>query len=365
MLRKIETLLRLNPGLKARSIAAEIGEDRSAVNATLYANLDRFFQDGEFQWFLTSQRELTVELGTGRWMTATDFERAVGAVGSPLDSPLPIVKFVLARGSKLMIDALARLLALSNQLVGEKKEVVLDFSQCGQTLSYLDRVGFFNHLHNAVAVLPTRPGASLSTVYEGNNDGVVELLEINPANPNQNIPRRLGHSFVRCAGAEYEVGAFTVLAELFRNVEEHSEAAVPGFAGLQYYKRSRHIQAVISDSGIGIVGSLQPVLADRYPKIAKKIARSRADPGVALLMQVFSEGGLSQVQEEGRGLGLKQSSEVARKYRAEISVRQETFELRVFHDTDGIRFKHSLGLPRLRGTHICFDLKLDGSSKSA
>jgi hypothetical protein len=74
---------------------------------------------------------------------------------------------------------------------------------------------------------------------------------------------------------------------------------------------------------------------------------------------------LSKVPESGRGLGLKQTGEFAKKYKAQISVRQEDFELRVFHDAGGIRFSHTRNLTRLRGTHICFDLKLDGTSESA
>jgi signal transduction histidine kinase len=289
MLKKIEKILRREPGLKARAIAAELDEDRHAVNSTLYANREIFFQD-DYRWFLVSQRELCVEFAAGNWLTASEFEKAVLAAGSPLDGPQPKVKFALAKNSKVMIDALARLLALSNQLVAQGKAVTLDFTDCGQTLTYLDRIGFFNHLHETVEVLPRRPRASRSTRYEGNNAGVVELLEIDPSNPNQNIPERLGNSFARCAGAQYSVGAFTVLAELFRNVEEHSETITSGFAGLQFYKRAKHIQAVISDSGVGIVESLRPVLEDRYSHVAEKVAKSR-EPGVALLKEVFSEGG--------------------------------------------------------------------------
>lgn len=364
MLSKIEKVLSRTPGLKARAIAAQLGEDRPAISLALHRNPNRFYQDADFQWFLSSQRELCIEFGTSLWLTASDFERAVQSAGSPLDSTQSKIKFRLAKGNKLMIDALARLLALANQLVDQSKEVTLDFSECGRTLTYLDRIGFFNHLAPAVEVLPRRPRASRSTVYEGKNDGVVELLQIEPSNPNRNIPERLHNSFVQCAGQQYSVGAFTVLAELFRNVEEHSEATTTAFAGLQFYKRARHIQAVISDSGIGIVNSLQPALAGRYPEVQRKIGRSGLHAGVALLREVFSEGGLSKVAEEGRGLGLKQSGEVARKYKASISVRQEDFELRVFHDANGIRFAHTLDLPRLRGTHICFDLKLDGADNS-
>lgn len=363
MLKKIERYLKEEPGKKARAIAAELGEERAVVSKILHDHPDLFSQDDEFQWYLVLDREHVITFKAESWLTANDFEAALVLAGSPLDSQLAEVKFVLGSGSKIMIDALARLLALCNQLAALKKAVTVDLSACKSTLTYLDRFGFFNHLHASVSVLPSRPRASLSTIFEGNSDAVVELLEIDPSNPNQNIPLRLGNSFARCAGAQYSVGAFTVLAELFRNVEEHSESRVPGFAGLQFYKRTNHIQTVISDSGIGIVESLRPVLS-RYPQILKKVERSQHSSGVALLMEVFSEGGLSKVIADGRGLGLKQSGEYAKKFKAKISVRQSDFELRVFHDESGIRFSHSLNLVRLDGTHICFDLKLDGQTNS-
>lgn len=364
MQRKIEKLLRQKPGLKAKAIAAELRAEKKAVNSALYGAPDVFVQDAEYQWFLAPQRELRVDFKPRSWLTAPDFESDLLDAGSPLDATQPAVTFVLAKGTKVMIDALARLLALCNQLVSQGKAVSLDFSQCPSTLTYLDRVGFFNHLHSSIEVLPARPKASRSTLFEGNNDGVVELLEIHPSNPNQNIPVRLGHSFVQCAGERYSVGAFTVLAELFRNVEEHSESTTSGFAGLQSYKRAKLLQAVISDSGIGIVESLRPILPKRYPGVAKKLAGSGDHYGVGLLREVFSEGGLSKVAEKGRGLGLRQSGEVARKYRAKISVRQQDFELRVFHDSGGIRFTHRTGLVRIHGTHMCFELKLDGEAQS-
>ena len=155
------------------------------------------------------------------------------------------------------------------------------------------------------------------------------------------------------------MSAFTVLSELFNNVQEHSEATTSRFAGLQFYKRGNHIQTVISDNGLGIVGTLKPVLKDRYPEIARKIAASGIHEGEALLQEVFSVGRISQVNEDGRGLGLKRSGELAGKFKAKISVRQKDFELRVYHSQQGVRFYRSLNLARIEGTHICFDFALD------
>jgi hypothetical protein len=364
MLIKLQAHLRKHPGLKARTIAAQLNVDRSEVSSVLHAHKQLFIQDSEYQWSLKSEYELRIELGDHRWLAADDFEKALLATDSPLDSGCSKVIFVVAKKCSILLDAMARLLALCNQLATAGKHVTIDFSDSVQTLHYLDRIGFFDHLGKSIEVLPQRPTTSKAAAYVGNNDGVVELRAIDPSEPNQDIPTLLENSFVRCAGAQYSKAAFIVLSELFGNVQEHSAATTAGFAGLQFYKGGNHIQTVISDSGIGIVGTLAPILRERYQHVASKIEASNLDPRVGLLQEVFSDGGISQVNESGRGLGLKRSGDLAKKYKAKISVRQDTFELKIHHNEKGIQFSHTLNLARIAGTHICFDFLLDRDAKS-
>ncbi len=364
MLKEIQALLRKTPGLKAKTIASQLNADRKQVNKTLHENAELFDQDAEYKWSLQTRGELRIELGDHSWLNATDFENALLATSSPWDESFCSVTFVVANECKILLEALARLLALSNQLAKASKRVSLDFSACRSTLTYLDRIGFFDHLNDTVEVIPYRPTSSKASTYEGNNDGVVEFRAIDPLEPNQEIPALLKNSFVRSAGDSYSIAAFTVLSELFENVQQHSEATTNGFAGLQFYKRVNHIQTVISDGGRGIVGTLAPVLKERYPEVARKIQSSSLHHGVALLREVFSDGGLSQFSDHGRGLGLKRSGDLAQKYKATISVRQETFELRVHQSPTGTRFSHQIGLVHIAGTHICFIFELDHTVNS-
>ena len=101
------------------------------------------------------------------------------------------------------------------------------------------------------------------------------------------------------------------------------------------------------------------MIEQRYPKVAQKIAASKDHAGVALLKEVFSSGRISQVDAEGRGLGLRRSRDFAKKFRARISVRQRDFELRIHHSNDQVTFTHDTNLVRIDGTHICFDFMLD------
>jgi len=359
MLKKLEALLEQKPGQKAKSIASQLHVDKTEVNRLLYANKDRFVQDpAEHTWALV---ELRIELGSECWLTAELFEEALLTAGSPLDSPFCRVKFVVGEDCKILLEALALLLAICNQLVDSSKLVSLDFTASKSTLTYLNRMGFIDLLRSEVKILPNRPRVSAAQTYEGNSEAVVELRKIDHLKPDDSIPELLGNSFVACAGDQYNVAVHTVISELFGNVYEHSGATTAGFAGLQYYPRGRrrHIQTVISDGGHGIVGTLMPILETRYPKVAKAIAKSRLDHRVALLQEVFSKGGISQENDPGRGLGLKRSGSYAQKYNALISVRQEDFVLKIAHSGEQIQFSHCLNLARIAGTHICFDFLLD------
>lgn len=355
MLNKIEGVLKRFPGIKARVIAAELGVDKGAINRLLYANQDKFECDELSQWSLASAPVLRVKLAADNWLRTSAFEGAISRA-SPLQSSSRRVVFEI--DCKLMLESLARLLALCNQLVAVGKKVTLDCIGSKHSLTYLDRIGFLDLLAPTIGVLPQRPAQERAQTFRGNNDGVIEFRQIDPQSPDQEIPRLLQRSFVALTNDSYSTAALTILGELFENVLEHSGASSPGFAGLQHYPGGSCIQTVISDNGLGIVGTLMPVLRTRYPAIASRVAQA-THSGVALLEEVFDAGQVSQVDEDGRGLGLKRSREFAGKFRARISVRQSDFELLVNHGPNGVSFTSKRGLALIHGTHICFEFKLD------
>lgn len=362
MLSQILTYLGKNPGIKAKELAAFLGEEKAAVNKVLYEHGDKFLQHGDFQWSVIGTEELRIEFPQDTWLSSKDFEAILSRSCTPWHDHCERVIFVFNKESRLLLDAFARLLALCNQLNAAGKLVSLDFTECPNTRSYLDRMDFFEVLASDIAVLPKRPEARRGALYQGNNDGVIELRTIDPQDPNNEIPRLLERSFVKCASESYSTLALTIIGEPFKNVLDHSSSSLAGFAGLQAYKKRTRIQVVISDNGLGIVGTLQPILRRRYPEIAARIASSKEHSGIALLKEVFSKGQISQVDEDGRGTGLKMSGEQARKYHARISVRQEDFELRIDHRPERTRYTPYTNLVRIDGTHISFDFKLDGST---
>lgn len=362
MLDSITAFLKKNPDTKARVIAAQLDFDRADVSRVLHSHSDLFQQDAVYQWSLV-EKSCRIEFSGRSWLIEKNFEDALKQTSCSVYDASSVV-FVLKGDVKPMLDFLSRLLALSNQLVATGTSVTIDFSESRSVLSYLNRVEFFGVLNSRIAVLPKRPSGRVANAHRGKNVGVIEFRAIDPASPENDTPKLLQSSFVSCAGASYSKVAFTMLSELFGNVLEHSGTASPGFACLQFYKGSRKIQVVISDNGLGIVGTLAPVVPRKYPQVHDLMVNSE-HPGVALLTEVFKRGSLSMVDSDGRGLGIWRSGDIAEKFRAKISVRQSDFELRVHHNHAGVQFTHRAELAPLQGTHICFEFKLDHESNAA
>lgn len=358
---EIARVLQENPGIKAKDIAKILGKERTDINSVLYAHKEVFAKNSDYEWRLIPASTITVNFDEGSWTDCDRFEEILTQSGCLLSSASETIIFVIPQECKFLLEAMARLLALINQLSLSGKTVKVDFSGCGNTLSFFNRIGFIDKLDSSVHIIPNRPKVSAAKQYEGNCDGTLEICEIDPDSPDDEIPKKLKNKFVSFAGEQYADAAFTIISELFRNVCEHSETPIPGFAALQRYNYpKRHLQTVVSDSGRGIVGTLRPVLRKYYPKVFKSLDFSSAETEVELLQQVLQEGHLSQTGESGRGLGLSQSQNYALRYSATISVRQETFELKLFYKNNSFsRAKSRVGMPRIMGTHVCFDFILD------
>ena len=357
----ILAILNDHPQLKAKDISKKVGADRKMINSTLYAHPELFAQDGEFRW---SIKAVKVEFPENTWVDGEAFEKSLKEAGCVLTCSCDFIIFKIPQDCKILLEAVARLLTLCNQLIKAQKTVTLDFTSCFRTLTFLNRIGFFDHLDRKVVILPGWPKGSTADRYRGNSEAVVEFGAICIENPDVSIPKLLKNQFILHAGEKYECAAFTIFSELFGNVCEHSKSPIPGFAALQKYSYPRpHIQTVVSDSGDGIIGTLRPVLEKHYPKLAAKYDEDDPMSGVLLLKEVLENGRVTQsgcAKETGRGLGLKKSQEYAVKFSADISVRQETFELKLSYRNGKLfRWNHKIDMPKIRGTHVCFDFFLD------
>jgi hypothetical protein len=245
-------------------------------------------------------------------------------------------------------------------LVAEGKKVGLEFAPKGMAYSYLNRVGFFDHLDPSIEVIPKRPRRSSAQTNHGETELLVEIAIIDPLDPDIEIPKRLKNSLVSCAGENYSKKAFTLISELFGNVYDHSKSQLPGFAGLQTYqpKAVTKVQIVISDHGEGIAGTLFPILEEKYPEVYERLGS--INPDADLVLEVFKRGELSSINEDGRGLGLKRSGDIAAQFDAVVSVRQARFELIIEYEGGKLkRHRVKPDLVKLSGTHISLNFLID------
>ena len=354
-------LLTANPGLKGKEVAKRIGSTKKEVNLFLHEHKNVFKQDENYCWFIADIDYMKIKFEDNQWVDRDSFENSLLEVESPLNSDSGNVIFIVPEGCKILLDAAARLLSLCNQLILKKKSVTIDFSGCKSALSYFDRIGFIDQLDKEVNILPERPTTSKATKYKGNSENVVEFGSIDPGMGNKELKELIGQlsdRFVQQSDSKYETAASTVFSELIGNVKEHSDTFIPGFAALQKYEgRRKHIQTVVSDSGLGIANTLKPSLEAHHPDLYK--SRKNPDFDIELVIAALTKGEISRLGA-GRGLGFKSSREQAMKFDAELSVRQECFSLDFIYKNGVLTdIKKKKNLPIIPGTHLCFDFFVD------
>ncbi|WP_316347324.1 hypothetical protein [Desulfuromonas acetoxidans] len=361
MKEKIEDILLNEPGLKGREIAKKLGAERKTVNSFLSKNKDYFYQDDEYQWYLKTTTT-DVEFLSG-WIDADQFEQFL-LISPDLFSVKGPVRFILPQGCNLLLESISRFLALLNQLDDEGIDVTVDLAECSSTRSFLGRAGFFDLLSDEVKILPERPKSSAAKIYKGNSDSLVEIGTICPNSKNKGLIVALRSNFVVNSDESFETVALTVFSEFINNVSDHSNSQLDGFAALQVYspqRRRKHIQTVISDSGVGVVSTLRTTLKQHYPDLYNRFPDNDVDADIGLALEVFSKGNITRYgRESGRGLGFKSTREQASKFDADLSIRMDTFNIKLVYR--GGKMEEPLiskGLTKIKGTHICFDFYVD------
>lgn len=361
MLVKIKQLLAKGTPLKARAIANKLELDRSKVSAFMHDNKGTIFQqNAAFEWSLVPG-EVTITFAA-RWVDCNSFEATLLDHRNDLESTNAI-KFVLPDKCSLMFDALARFLALCNQLVFQNKAITVDFTDNAQLKHFLNRAGFFDHLDEKIVVLPKRPARSTAESHKGQSENLVELGRVTPhedETAKDELVIRLTKKFTDLTSNKYKTAVSTIFAELAGNIQDHSETKISGFAGLQKYKgNSPHIQTIVSDSGVGIATSLRPSLKTHHKTLYDLYHKASIENDIALVTEVMSKGLISRYGA-GRGLGFQTSRDRALKFKAKYSVRQENFSLEFIFENEKLkRVVEKKNLVKILGTHICFDFDID------
>jgi hypothetical protein len=256
-----------------------------------------------------------------------------------------------------MVDAALRLLSLANQLAHNARQVRLEFgSDTSDLVNYLNRMGFFDCLSRRVEVDPCRPPVSRANLYRGSNDNLVEIAQITRTD-RENVQKTPGHladivskaCFRRPDVKSLRSAAFTVFAELIGNIYDHSSTPIDGYAALQLYRRRGSLRVAVSDSGVGVFGTLRDALK-------KENSPLNALPDSDLFLEIIRQG-LSR-HGPGRGNGIKGSAERALKYRANVDVRLPRALVKLTPDREGFVATGHAGLPLLWGTHFALKFNL-------
>ncbi|QNY18733.1 hypothetical protein IC765_01410 [Acinetobacter seifertii] len=309
----IFNVLSKHPNLKGREIAKRISKDRQTVNAFLDKNRDKFQQDENYQWSNLENKELVIEFPR-KWVDANIFESNLEFYPSLFELEIT-VRFVF--NERLLLDAIMRLLCLSNQLGQQGKLIYLDFRNCANTFRYLDRLGFFKYLHDSVQVLPEKPETSLAEKYSKNSENLIEVFPICPKDIDNGDVLRISDVF-KNSFSEHEVKVLLpklqmFVASLIDNVRQHGQSELVGYSALQIYnligQDQKKIVLVIADNGAGLISTLRQALTyGRYSNLALLFGESSIDNNKTLLAHVLNNGGITQKKDGSRGgLGLNEA----------------------------------------------------------
>lgn len=294
----------------------------------------------------------------GIWVDGQRFDEALTGAGGAHESPEDsTIRFLVAPGCKLKIDATLRLLSLANQLANRGRLVCIEFGDTTGAMGYLDRMGFFDHLDAGVRVLPERPAGSAAQRYRGNNGSLVEIAAIARRSRDATLPGRLTSALQAACEQRPDAtalgnAAWLLFAELVANVYDHSETPLDGYAALQLYPGGKNVQVAVADSGLGIITTLRPALARESPYLA---GLSDLD----LVVEMFQKG----VSRYGRsrGSGLAGCAAKAIRFDATLDVRLPRQHLTLEPHSGSYAVARAVGrvdLAEVWGTQVCFNFRL-------
>ncbi len=356
---EIKRIVIENPGIKAKTLASKIQLTKLEINQKLHDD-DSYIQDKDtYGWSWAGSPQSVVIKLPSKWITSDVFEKTLissGYIGID-DSDITIV---FSEKSKLMMDAIARLISLVNQVAQKKQKVILDLSLASESKSYLNRAGFFEVLHSDVCILPKKPKNSKAEKYKGNAQSLVEFRMLHPHARDDGTPQLLFDSLSQALGEEYRA-VYSFIAEIYNNVYDHvfdlKNNSLHGFAACQTYKRKNneiHTQIVISDCGDGICNTLRPAL-----KTNPALEKYRYLEDIELVVEAFTAGKITRLDPEAEpdhGMGLYVGANKAKVMDATILIRQESFSLKLAWTGDELVTKSlKKALKPIPGTNICFD----------
>jgi len=368
------------PNLTGREIAKELGKEKREINSFLDKNKDKFHQDENFKWSNLENKELVIEFPK-KWVDANAFESNLEFYPSLFELK-NTVRFVF--NERLLLDAIIRLLCLTNQLCQKGKLVCLDFRNCINTFTYLKRLSFFKYLHDSAQVLPKRPNSESAEKYRNNSENLIEVFPICSEDMNNEdvfrISKVLDNSF-----NEYEKKVLLPKLQMFigsliDNVREHGYSDLMGYSALQIYNipnsNQKKIVLVIADNGSGLINTLRKALTyEHYKNIALPFQENNIESNKSLIAYVLNNGGITQTGVDNRGLGLNEAHSALAKIskketrdllnleniEVKVSIRLDDCKYHFLYQSNYLKDKdltHTGGLTKMYGTQFILTIVL-------
>lgn len=363
MKEKILNCVEEEPGILAKKIGKIVGLTRKQVNQIIHVD-ERLRQDKLTSgWYIKNQKELvTIELPSG-WVDSDILENAISA-SSYFNIQQTDLLIIVRAETKLLMDAVARLICLLNQVADAGNNASLDLSAAKNLRSYFNRAGFYDVIHNKILIVPSRPKSSLSSKYKGNSSSLVEFRKMDSQTRDDGIPKLLFDGLSRAIGAEHWA-IYSFITEIYNNVYDHvfelGQTELFAFAACQTYQRrdgTIHTQIVISDCGFGICNTLRPAL-DKNTELNKYQILT----DIELIKEAFTFGRLTRhdpLTDPDHGMGLLTGAAKAKDLGGKIVIRQENISVELEWNNDTLILKRpKTELKSIPGTNICFDFSLE------
>ena len=201
------------------------------------------------------------------WISGYDFEKILKEAKDTTYKNKKALTIVVQSRANAPLNTLIRLLNVCNQLDAEGVKVTLKFAgKTNNLLGYCHTIGLLDCLSDGVSLKYDKSlNQGLKRKSSGNS--YVAIHEISGNTLDKSLPTKLANKITDEIPdisdqdrANLNIQFFSLFSELTKNVSEHSETTLNGFAALQVYKRGQSPRAeiVVCDSGIGLLESLKP-----------------------------------------------------------------------------------------------------------
>lgn len=289
------------------------------------------------------------------WVSFYDFEMLLAEAKDSIFKNKKALTIVVQARANASINTLIRLLSVVNQLSDMGVKVTLNFS--GLTnglLGYCETIGFFQNLSDDVVIKSAKDIQKTKRTKSSGNS-YISINKISGDVFDRELPDKLATKITQkvpniseSLRSELHIQFYTLFGELTKNVCQHSQTELNGFAALQIYKNRAEI--VVCDSGIGLLESLRPTLA----------AHNSAYRGFSdkeLILEMLTNGISCKGKDEG-GNGLMTCFRHAKRTNSDMHIRLEEEYYHFYRVAEKSNLVDSLkvsdNLLALSGTFISF-----------